>query len=165
MIYEVSGDILLTQADVIAQGVAANDPMSEGLAMSLHETFPSMHKAYHQWCHKTHPKSGDAWIWGDKKTNGVRIVNLISQDGGYGKGARPEKATVKNISHALRALKKMVKKEKILSIALPAIATGVGGLNWADVKPVIEQQLGDLKIPVYVYVDFKPGKKAVEPTD
>ena len=37
MIYEVAGDILLTRAQAIAHGIAANDPMTEGLALSLHE--------------------------------------------------------------------------------------------------------------------------------
>ena len=44
MIYQVSGDILLTQASVIVHGIAANDPMSQGLALSLHQKYPSMHK-------------------------------------------------------------------------------------------------------------------------
>ena len=32
MIHEVEGDILETKAAAIAQGVAANDPMNQGLA-------------------------------------------------------------------------------------------------------------------------------------
>ena len=51
MIHEVAGDILLTRAQVIAHGIAANDPMTEGLALSLHEKHPSMHKDFHHWCH------------------------------------------------------------------------------------------------------------------
>lgn len=162
MLIEVSGDILHTRADVIAHGVAANDPMNEGLAKSLHEIFPSMHKEYHQWCHRKHPKPGEIWLWGDKKENGVRVVNMITQEGGYGKGAKPEKATTKNVSHALKALRKLVDKERIQSIAIPRLATGVGGLSWDDVWPLIQQYLGKLEIPVYVYSDFVAGKHAVE---
>ncbi|MGB5324729.1 MAG: Appr-1-p processing protein, partial [Pseudomonadales bacterium] len=62
MIKEVSGDILLTGAQVIAHGVAANDPMNQGLALSLHEQYPAMHKDYHHWCHLNSPKSGEAWM-------------------------------------------------------------------------------------------------------
>ena len=36
MIYEVTGDILLSKADAIAHGVAANDPMDQGLAAFDH---------------------------------------------------------------------------------------------------------------------------------
>ena len=63
MIYEVEGDILLTSAQVIAHGVAANDPMKQGLAMALHERYPAMHKDFHHWCHQARPEPGAAWIW------------------------------------------------------------------------------------------------------
>ena len=160
MIYEVEGDILLTKAQAIAHGVAANDPMQQGLALSLHERYPAMHKDFHHWCHQAHPKPGEAWVWGG--AGGVRIINLITQEGGYGGGTRPGKATETSVNHALRALKKIVREEKFTSIALPRLATGVGGLSWEQVKPLIEAQLGDLDIPVYVYVLFVAGQQADE---
>ena len=161
MIHEVTGDILLTRANVIAHGVAANDPMSEGLALSLHERFPSMHKDFHHWCHVTRPSPGAAWIWSG--ADGVRIVNLITQEGGYGHGARPEKATLKHVRDSLKELTKIVKKEAITSIALPKLATGVGGLEWSEVYPVIKERLGDLETPVYLYTEFHAGQQAREP--
>ena len=45
----------------------------------------------------------------------------------------------------------MALKESFTSIALPRLATGVGGLEWSDVQPVIEDRLGALGIPVFVY--------------
>ena len=161
MIHEVEGDILLTEAQVIAHGVAANDPMNKGLALSLHEKYPTMHKDFHHYCHQRHPKPGDAWMWGG--VDGVRIVNLITQEGGYGHGAKPGRATVGNVSHCLKALKKMVAKEKFESIALPRLATGVGGLDWEDVAPLIKKHLGELKIPIYVYTIYHANQKAKEP--
>ena len=161
MIHEVTGDILLTGAHAIAHGVAANDPMNQGLALSLHEAYPAMHKDFHHWCHTQHPKPGDAWMWGS--ADGKRIVNLLTQEGGYGHGARPGAATTQNVSNALRALAKMVSKEGFTSLALPKLATGVGGLSWEEVEPLVRQRLGDLDIPVYVYVEFHAGQQANEP--
>ncbi len=161
MLHTVSGDILLTEAQTIAHGVAPNDPMNQGLALSLHEKFPAMHKDFHHWCHQHHPKPGEAWLWGGPEN--VRIVNLLTQEGGYEHGALPGKATVKNVRNSLKALAKMVKKESLTSLALPRLATGVGGLEWDDVWPLIEEYLGNLDIPVYVYTEFHPGQKAVEP--
>lgn len=161
MIHKVEGDILLSEAGVLAHGVAPNDPMNHGLALSVHERYPTMHKDFHHWCHQRHPAPGEAWMWGG--VDGVRIVNLITQEGGYGHGSRPGKATTSHVSHALRALKKMVAKEGFTSIALPRLATGVGGLDWNDVEPLIDEQLGDLEIPVYVYATYHAGKKALEP--
>lgn len=161
MIHEVEGDILMTQAQAIAHGIAANDPMNQGLALSLHERYPAMHKDFHHWCHQSHPKPGEAWMWGG--AGGIRIINLLTQEGGYGDRKKPGKATEKNVNHVLRALKKIIKKEKITSIALPRLATGVGGLSWDHVAPIIESQLGELEIPVYLYLVYHPGQQAKEP--
>lgn len=100
-------------------------------------------------------------MWGS--ANNVRVVNLITQEGGYGHGSKPRKAYVKLVSDSLRALVKMAKKEGFTSIALPRLATGVGGLDWDEVWPVIEQRMSDLEIPVYVYSQYRPGEQAVEP--
>lgn len=161
MIHEVAGDILLSKANAIAHGIAPHDPMSQGLALSLRERFPSMHKDFHHWCSVQHPKPGEAWAWAG--AGGVRIISLLTQEGGYGHGARPGKASVKHVSDSLRALAKMVAQEDIKSIALPRLATGVGGLDWDEVKPVIENRLGELGIPVYVYTTFHAGVAAKEP--
>lgn len=162
MIYEVEGDILLTGAEAIAHGVAANDPMNQGLAESLHKNYPAMHKDFHHWCHQRHPKLGSAWIWSG--AGGARIINLLTQEGGYEHGSKPGKASVTSVNRALRALKKMIAKEKLSSVALPRLATGVGGLEWADVEPLIKNQLSDVDAAIFVYRQFVPGKKAVEPS-
>ena len=52
----------------------------------------------------------------------------------------------------------------VVSIALPRLACGLTGLDWNEVKPLIENQLGDLGIPVYIYATYQKGIKAVEPT-
>jgi O-acetyl-ADP-ribose deacetylase (regulator of RNase III) len=160
MIKQVSGDILLSKAHAIAHGIAANDPMNQGLALALHEQYPAMHKDFHHWCHQQHPKPGSAWMWGS--ADNVRIVNLITQEGGYGHGAKPGAATTKYVSDSLKELAKIAKKENFTSLALPKVATGVGGLSWEEVEPLIEQRLGELDIPVYVYSDYVAGKQAAE---
>ncbi len=127
MIHQVTGDILLSRAQAIAHGVAPNDPMTQGLALQLREKYPGMHKDFHHWCSQGHPKPGEAWMWGGP---GVRVVNLLTQEGGYGHGARPGRATLKNVREALRALSAMIVSEGFASLALPRLATGVGELPW-----------------------------------
>lgn len=161
MLHPVSGDILLTRAQVIAHGVAANDPMNQGLALALHERYPAMHKDFHHWCNQHHPQAGTAWLWGG--AGGVRIVNLLTQDGGYGHGSKPGKASEKTVRDALRALARLIAEENFTSLALPRLATGVGGLSWSVVWPIIEERLGQLSLPIYVYTEFHPGQQADEP--
>ena len=165
MIHEVQGDILLTRAQVTAHGVAANDPMKQGLALSLHQRYPSMHKDFHHWCNNNHPSAGQAWLWsgvGSEGDHPVHIVNLLTQEGGY-EGKPPGRATESSVNHSLRELRKLAEKNQFTSIALPRLATGVGGLDWEKVKPLVQAQLGDMGIPVYVYVTYHAGQTADEP--
>ncbi|MEQ1528061.1 MAG: macro domain-containing protein [Methylococcales bacterium] len=161
MIYEVEGDILFSKAQAIAHGLSINDPMNKGLALALHNLYPAMHKDFHHWCHQHNPQPGDAWLWSG--VNAVRVVNLLTQEGMDSHDHRLGKASIGNVNHALKALVKIINKEKLSSIALSRLATGVGGLEWDDVKPLIESHLGGLAIPVYVYTIYHPGQQAVEP--
>ncbi|MDP6827376.1 MAG: macro domain-containing protein [Pseudomonadales bacterium] len=76
------------------------------------------------------------------------------------KQSHPGKATTHNVNCARRALRKLIDKEGFKSVALPRIATGVGGLDWDDVRPLIENHLGDLSIKVYVYTTYRKGVSA-----
>ena len=67
------------------------------------------------------------------------------------------------MNHALRALKKLIAEEGLASVALPRLATGVGGLQWEDVRPLIFNQLADTDADIFVYTEYVPGKKAAEP--
>jgi O-acetyl-ADP-ribose deacetylase (regulator of RNase III) len=160
MIIEVQGDILLSKAAAIAHGVAPNDHFDSGLALSLRERWPAMVKDFRHYCQTSHPKSGEIWAWAG--ADGKRIVNLMTQGAAYKHGEKPGAASVENVNHALRALAKLVEAEKLASLALPKLATGVGGLDWRDVKPLVEHHLGGLGIPVYVYTVFHAGQAGAE---
>ncbi len=160
MIQEVSGDILLSSAQAIAHGVAPNDHFDSGLALALREKWPAMAKDFRHFAHQSHPKPGEIWMWGG--TGGARIFNLMTQDGEIAHGTRPGKATLANVNHCLRRLRHAIEVEGISSLAIPALATGVGGLEWQDVKPLISQHLGDLSIPIFLYETYHAGVKAKE---
>lgn len=160
MLKEVTGDILRTGAEMVAHGVAPNDSYSNGLALSLREQWPAMYKDFRHYCQTFSPKSGELWAWAG--AGGVRIVSLFTQEPAPSHGAKPGKATIENVNHCLKALAKFIESEKIKSVALPRLATGVGGLDWKDVKPIIEKHLGHVSIPVYVYVVYQPGVQASE---
>lgn len=160
MLKEVSGDILLSNAQAIAHGVAPGDHFNQGLALSLREQYPAMAKDFRHFCQVSHPKAGDAWVWAG--ADGKRVVNLMVQDEAPSKQSRPGKATTHNVNVALRKLRQLAEEEGFASLALPRLATGVGGLDWEEVKPLIENQLADLNIPIYLYTSFQSGEQAQE---
>jgi O-acetyl-ADP-ribose deacetylase (regulator of RNase III) len=159
MISKVKGDILLSEAQVIAHGVAPHDHFNQGLALSLRERFPAMAKDFRHYCHQQNPKPGHAWLWAGPERV---IINLMTQEPAPSEGAHPGDASVKNVNHALKELRALIDKEGFTSIALPKLASGVGGLDWSDVEPLIEQYLGDLEIPVILYETYAKGTKADE---
>ena len=160
MLKEVTGDILMSEAQAIAHGVAPADNFNQGLALSLRERYPAMAKDFRHFCQVSHPKAGEIWAWAG--ADGKRIVNLMVQDEAPSRQSRPGKASTHNVNLALRKLRQLVDEEKFSSLALPRLATGVGGLDWEEVKPLIENHLGDLDIPVYLYTTFQAGEKAAE---
>ncbi len=160
MIHEVSGDILLTKAQAIGHGVAPGDHLDHGLALALREKWPAMAKDFRHYSHQVHPKPGELWEWGG--VGGVRIFNLLTQSD-QGHGGKPGPGTESTVSHCLRRLRHELETGEIKSLALPRLATGVGGLEWEKVKPLIQQHLGDLPIPIYVYTSYHKGQQADEP--
>ena len=159
MLHEVSGDILLTKAQAIAHGIAPNDHFTHGLALALREKWPMMAKDFHHYANQCHPKSGEVWAWGGFD---ARIYCLLTQEGDHAHGSKPGKATTAHVNHCLKRLKHDLLKDKITSLALPRLATGVGGLDWKDVKPLIENHLADIQIPIFIYTHYESGVQATE---
>ncbi|TBU98637.1 macro domain-containing protein [Stutzerimonas kirkiae] len=166
MIHFVEGDILLSHAQVIAHGIAPHDHFDKGLALELRQRWPSLVRDYRHWAHDNSPESGTLWAWSGVDADGsVRgIVNLLTQEDLHrGPAGKPGKASLENVSRCLKELAHHVQSEGIHSLALPRLATGVGGLEWAEVRPLVEKHLGDLDIPVVVYEVFRQGVEAEEP--
>ena len=164
MIKDVEGDILLSGAEAIAHGVAPSDHFSTGLAHALREHYPVMVKDFRHYCQQNHPHPGALWQWAGVGEQGkpTKIISLLTQDPSEGAGGLPGKAKETHVGHALKALAKLIKDEGIKSIALPRLATGVGGLEWNHVRPLIDKYLGDCGIPVYLYVTYHAGVAAPE---
>ncbi len=160
MIIEVQGDILLSEAKAVAHVVAPNDDFHSGLALSLRNEWPSLYKDFRHYCRVSSPESGGVWAW--KAANGRLIFNLMAQEAPRGHGDHPGKATLQLLNRSLGELRKACDEEKVETLALSRLATGVGGLSWADVKPLIESHFGTAKTRAYVYSTYRKGVKATE---
>lgn len=160
MIKEVAGDILLSKAECTAHGVAVNDDFKVGLALSIRERWPALYKDFRHYCHTKSPEPGEVFTWGGSEH--TVLYNLLTQNPPVGHGDHPHKAELKHVSHALKNLRKILEKESFKSLAMPKIATGVGGLEWKDVYPLIQENLGNLPMTVYLYTTYKKGVAAEE---
>jgi O-acetyl-ADP-ribose deacetylase (regulator of RNase III) len=160
MMKEVTGDILLSDAEAIAHGVSVDDDFKHGVGAKLKEEWPQMYKDFRHFC-KTHsPKVGDVWTW--KGPGSPVIFNLFTQAAPENDGGIPGKASLSNVHHALKNMTKELKKEEIKSVAFTRLATGVGGLDWNEVKTTLTTDLREYDGKVIVYSTFKASLKAAE---
>ena len=60
------------------------------------------------------------------------------------------------IERGLADLKRVIVELGIRSIALPPLGSGNGGLDWADVKPLITEALGDLDDVKVIVFEIAP---------
>lgn len=63
-----------------------------------------------------------------------------------------DKSQIQWIKEGLAFLRDHYKVWGLRSIAMPQIGCGLGGLNWTQVKPMIEQFLESEELDVEVYV-------------
>ena len=160
MIYEVEGDLLLSRAQVLVQGVASGDPMNRGFARKLHEKYPGMVTAYNAWCEEAGPEPGQIWLWNE--SDKATIANLVTHDGSDdpAHAGHPDKIA---INRCFRALAHMATEQRFKSIAMPKIGVGPHGLDWREVLGMMDSQLGTLLIPIFVYTVDLDGQVGSEP--
>lgn len=164
MLREVTGDILFSKAHLIAHGVAPNDDFKSGLALALRERFPGLYKDFRHWCKVHGAKPGEVWVWSGVGEGGraMHIACLLTQAPSEHEGAHPGRAKTNYVNKALHELRKVIERDGFKSVALPRLATGVGGLAWNEVKPLILASLDTLGLPVFVYSTFKKDVVADE---
>ncbi|MBK7637528.1 MAG: macro domain-containing protein [Saprospiraceae bacterium] len=162
MIKEVKGDILMSDSKTIAHCVAPMDHFDSGLALSLRENYPAMVKGFRAYCHTHHPKAGEIWVWGG--VGGIRIINLMAQEPAPSENYKghPGKASISSLEKTLKNLVKFIETEKPQNVAIPKLATGVGGLEWNEVRQSIYKYLDALDTPVFLYTTYNKGIKAQE---
>ena len=100
------------------------------------------------------------WVWG--AAGGLRICNLLTQDGERGRGNSPGRATLSHLKHCLEKLRAELEKGEVTSLAMLRLSTGVGRLQWTDVQPLIVHHPGDLKIPVFLHATCHRGRQGPE---
>lgn len=128
-----TGDLFSSDADALAHGCNCQGVMGAGIAVQFRKRFPEMFREYRARCLNGTFGVGSCFAW--DAPDGKTIYNLGTQQ--YpGACARLE-----DVKTSLITMLTMPHKANhpIKTIALPRIGCGYGGLNWFDVKNVIEQ--------------------------
>ena len=147
MIEYKTGNILTEDAEAIINTVNCVGVMGRGIALQFKKAFPENFKAYAAACKREEVQPGRMFIYDmGGLTNPRYIVNFPTKRHWRGK------SRMEDIESGLKALASEIRERNIHSIAIPPLGSGLGGLEWPEVRQRIEQALadmGDVRIIVF----------------
>jgi O-acetyl-ADP-ribose deacetylase (regulator of RNase III) len=127
--------------------------MGRGIALQFKQTFPDNSKAYETACARKDVQPGRMFVFEtDFLANPKYIINFPT------KRHWRSKSRIEDIEAGLTALVDEICKRGIRSIAVPPLGSGLGGLDWADVRPLIEAALGPLDVQAIVFEPYSAPK-------
>lgn len=157
MIEFKTGDILGEDAEALVNTVNCVGIMGRGVALKFKEAFPANFKAYALACRHREVQPGRMFVFATGQlTNPRYIINFPTKRHWRGK------ARIEDIDKGLEALATEVRSLGIRSLAVPPLGAGLGGLDWAVVRPRIERALLPLSDVRVVVFEPQPAF-AVEP--
>lgn len=165
-IHCVKGDILLTNGlTMIAHGVNLRGYFGAGIAGQIADRLPWARLDYRRWlAGPTEPKLGDirlsvnplaksfttsGTVVGSHFQNFPHVAHLATQ---LNPGAD---ARIDAVRSALLKLRGEAVPEAV--IAIPQIGCGIGGLEWSDVKPIIEETFKESRATIVIFEYFEAG--------
>ena len=139
MIRSVTGDILEASAEALVNTVNCVGVMGRGIALQFKKVFPDNFREYVAACRRGDVKPGRMGVFETGGASGPRyIVNFPTKRHWRGK------SRIEDIDAGLKALVAEVQVRGIRSIAIPPLGSGLGGLSWSEVRPMIERAFADL---------------------
>ena len=149
MIEFTSGDILKCEADALVNTVNCVGVMGRGIALQFKNAFPENFKAYEAACKREAVQPGRMFVFETGQLTPPRfIINFPTKRHWRGK------SRIEDIDAGLVDLVRVIRDKGIRCIAIPPLGSGLGGLDWSEVRPRIERALGQLE-DVHVLV-FEP---------
>lgn len=142
------GDILTQDAEALVNTVNCVGIMGRGVALQFKNAYPDNFKAYELACKHEEVQPGHMFVFEiPKKLSGPRyIINFPTKRHWRGK------SRMGDIETGLKALAREIRDRNIHSIAIPPLGSGLGGLNWAEVRTRIERALGGIEnLVAFVY--------------
>lgn len=133
--------------DSYAHGCNCSGAMGKGIAIQFKEKFPLMYAEYKNLCNARKFNLGDVFKYNYGKGY---IFNLGTQK------TWRTKANIRAIEQALNNMLSIASTEDIRKIALPKIGAGLGGLDWNDVKRVIDKTAMEYpNVDLFVIENYK----------
>jgi O-acetyl-ADP-ribose deacetylase (regulator of RNase III) len=127
-----TGDILNADVEALVNTVNCVGIMGRGIALQFKNAFPENFEAYAAACAHDRVQPGTMFVYETGQlTNPRYIINFPTKRHWRGK------SRIQDIESGLAALVHEVRSRSIRSIAVPPLGSGLGGLQWSEVRPLI----------------------------
>ena len=151
MISYVSKNILISDAEALVNTVNTVGIMGKGIALQFKERFPVNFKLYEKACKNNYIQIGKMFVTETGTfTNPKYIINFPT------KTDWRAHSQLSYISQGLDDLIRVINEKGIKSITLPPLGCGNGGLDWNDVRPLMEEKLKPISKKVNIEI-IEPG--------
>lgn len=139
MIEPRSGDLFGADAEALVNPVNCVGVMGRGLALAFRERFPGNFAAYAAACRRSLVVPGEMFVFDTGQERPRLLVNFPT------KRHWRDASRMEDLVRGLESLAELVRERELRSIALPALGCGLGGLDWSEVRPRIEEAFAPLE--------------------
>ena len=139
MIRYATGNLLDAKTEALVNTVNEVRVMGKGIALMFREAFPANMTAYAAACKDGQVRVGTMFVTENPTAAGPRwIINFPT------KKHWRDPSQLHWVRDGLEDLKRVIAEKRIKSVALPALGCGNGGLEWNQIRPLIEAALSNL---------------------
>ena len=161
MLEFTQGDMFEAPADIRVNTVNCVGVMGAGVALAFKQRYPEMFKDYQYACKDGQVRPGRMYVW--KSLEGDWIINFPT------KRDWRDPSRYEDIEAGLDDLRAYLDGVGPVTVALPALGCGHGGLDWDRVSAMIRDKLDGLDAHILVFAPSasrQAGRAATEaPTD
>ena len=147
MITLATGNLLQADVEALVNTVNCVGVMGKGIALQFKKAFPANFKAYAQACKSGDVRLGAMFVFATGSLRNPRLIVNFPTKQDWRSRSRLE-----DVRTGLQALLSEIRERRIRSIAIPPLGCGNGGLEWGDVRPLIESAFAALpEVEVRLY--------------
>jgi O-acetyl-ADP-ribose deacetylase (regulator of RNase III) len=136
------GDIFQSNAQTLVNTVNCEGYMGKGLALQFKRAFPEVNRAYREACRLGLLRPGRPQL---VKTNRRWVLNFPTKD------RWRQRSRIEYIEEGLEAVVANYKSWGVESMAFPQLGSGLGGLDWQEVKLLMLERLEEMDIPIEIW--------------
>jgi len=154
MITFKTGDIFTEEVEALVNTVNCVGIMGRGIALQFKKRYPENFHAYAVACKHEQVLPGKMFLYKTGTlTDPKYIINFPTKRHWRGK------SRIEDIENGLEDLIRIIQEKRIASVALPPLGSGLGGLDWPEVKQRIVKSFKPLQNILVVV--FEPGRTPV----